>query len=102
MNYLLAGTEIYNLQKRRDAIIRESGCDSINVNFYRGHDWTMAEVLEDCQTLPFLSDKKVVIVENPDFLISPKENDPDLARLKAYLENSCFETNLIVYVDIPV
>lgn len=102
MNYFLVGTETYNMQKRRDAIIKEAIGDSMALSVYRGKDCNMTEALEDCQMPGFFAERKAVIIENPDCVINPKENDPDLLKLKNYLESANPDTTLIVYVDVPI
>ena len=102
MNYLLIGTEAYNLKNRRDSLIRETvGADNdLAVSFYRGVDKTDAgEIIDDCRTLPFLSDRKCVIWENPPFLAEGRQEkgaEEQLEALLSYLKDPNPDTTLIV------
>lgn len=101
MNYLLLGSEGYNLRARRNEIIKKSIGDindPLAVSIYRGQDGqTIQEVLDDCATSPFLNDKKVVIYEDPPFIMEGKISDKDLQLLEQYLNNPSEFTDLIFY-----
>ena len=100
MNYMLFGSELYNLRQRRQAIIREIlQDDDFNLHVHNG-DIVMEDVISDCQMLPFFSEAKVVIVENPPFLTSTKQADEDaLELLMNYLKSPAEFTTLILYCD---
>ena len=102
MNYLLIGTESYNLKNRRDSLIREAvGSDNdLAVSFYRGVDKVeVSEIIDDCQTMPFLSDQKAVLWENPAFLAEgrpEKGADEQLEGIIKYLKDPNPSTVLII------
>lgn len=100
MNYFLFGTELYNLRKRRQAIVREVlQDDDFNLHVY-SEDIVMEDVISDCQMLPFFSEAKVVIVENPPFLTSSRQQDENqLKLLTEYLKAPAEFTTLIIYCD---
>ena len=101
MNYLLTGMEVYNLQMRRDAIIRELGLQNEQSDVFN-QDFDIEEVIASCLTTPFFSENKVVLLENPDFIVAPKASDEKAVnRLVEYLEDPLETTTLIVYVDKP-
>ena len=101
MNYLLTGIEVYNLQMRRDAIIRELGLQDEQPDVFN-QDFEIEEVIASCLTTPFFSENKVVLLENPGFIVSPKTSDEKAVnRLVEYLEDPLDTTTLIVYVDKP-
>lgn len=101
MNYLLMGTEKYNLRRRRNEIVNKLiGDDEINISVYRGSEWDISELIADLQTVPFFSDNRVVIVENPGFIVSPKVNDePFVNALVSYFKKPNESTTLIIYID---
>ena len=99
MNYLLVGTEEYNLKKRRDQIIKESVDDDFNVNVIKGDQLVIQELIDDCMTPPFFADCKVIIVENPGFLL---EEEEDISSLIEYLKKPSEFTVLIFYVSAQV
>ncbi len=98
MNYFLVGTEVYNLQKRRAKIVKELVDDELNLSVYSGKNYSIQDVVSDCLTSPFFAENKVVIVENPDFLYSNKDDENALA-IKDYLSNPNPTTTLIIYCD---
>ena len=91
--YLLYGDEKYlvNQYKNRlkDAII---GDDSINYGYFEGGKIDTREVISMCDTMPFFSERRLVIVENSGFLKSANE---DLAN---YLKNVP-EYLIIIFVE---
>ena len=101
MNYLLMGTEKYNLRRRRNEIVNKLiGDDEINISVYRGSEWEISELIADLQTVPFFSDTRVVIVENPGFIVSPKVNDePFVNALVSYFKKPNESTTFIIYID---
>ncbi|MBQ6654975.1 MAG: DNA polymerase III subunit delta [Erysipelotrichaceae bacterium] len=102
MNYLLIGTESHNLKNRRDSLIRETiGSDNdLAFSFYRGVDKVeVSEIIDDCQTMPFLSDQKAVLWENPVFLADgrpEKGADEQLDAIVKYLKDPNPSTVLII------
>lgn len=100
------GSEVYNLKRRRDTLINEAiGEDTLNLSYYRFNDnYNLIDVVDDCSMIPLMADKKVVIVENPAFLVGGKnlENDKTISTFIEYLKNSNIQTTLIIYCDQPV
>ena len=95
------GTEKYNLRRRRNEIVKKLiGDDEINISVYRGSEWEISELIADLQTVPFFSDSRVVIVENPGFIVSPKVNDePFVNALVSYFKKPNESTTFIIYID---
>ena len=95
------GTEKYNLRRRRNEIVNKLiGDDEINISVYRGSEWEISELIADLQTVPFFSDNRVVIVENPGFIVSPKVNDePFVNALVSYFKKPNESTTFIIYID---
>ena len=59
-----------------------------------------SELIADLQTVPFFSDNRVVIVENPGFIVSPKVNDePFVNALVSYFKKPNESTTFIIYID---
>ncbi|MDI9541206.1 MAG: DNA polymerase III subunit delta [Bacillota bacterium] len=121
MNYLLTGRESFNLKQRKNQLIEKLvGKDNqLSVSVYSGfEDVDIDEVIDDCNMIPFLSDNKVVVLENPKFLtVRSKEDeknkirdqereDRDFQRQKVsfdklidYLKNPHDTTTLIIVFD---
>lgn len=64
--YLLYGEEAYLLRqykyKLKNALISED--DSMNYHYFEGKDVNIGEVIDLAETLPFFSDRRVIIIEN--------------------------------------
>ena len=84
MNYLLTGRESFNLKQRKNQLIEKLvGKDNqLSVSVYSGfEDVDIDEVIDDCNMIPFLSDNKVVVLENPKFLtVRSKEDEKNKIR----------------------
>ncbi|MBR0136947.1 MAG: DNA polymerase III subunit delta [Erysipelotrichaceae bacterium] len=116
MNYLLMGNETYNLRQRREEIEKEAGADLMNISVYPFDSKAlMSDIIADCQTLPFFADKKLVILENPPFIMkrssrssdddaddNKKDSSSDLGLLEKYLDSPNESTVLIIYIDEDV
>ncbi|MBO4219056.1 MAG: DNA polymerase III subunit delta [Erysipelotrichaceae bacterium] len=102
MNYLLVGSEAYTLKKRRQELIDQTvGRDNdLAVSLYRGVDKVeVSEIIEDCRTLPLLSDQKAVVWENPPFLAEGRQEkgaEEQLEALIGYLKDDNPSTTLII------
>lgn len=75
--YLLYGDEPYLKKQYRDRI-RESitGSDTMNFSYYEGEKLNVREIIEIADTLPFFSEKRLIIVENSGFF---KRSNEELA-----------------------
>lgn len=64
--YLLCGKETYlrNLYKNKliKALVSEG--DTLNYNRYTGDDVTAGEIIDQAETMPFLAERRVILVEN--------------------------------------
>ncbi|HPW53759.1 MAG TPA: DNA polymerase III subunit delta [Erysipelotrichaceae bacterium] len=78
MNYLLTGKESFNLKQRKNQLLEKLvGKENLlSVSVFRGYEEVdIDEVIDDCNMIPFLSDNKVVILENPRFLAVKSKED---------------------------
>lgn len=64
--YLLYGEETYLLRQYRDKLkdALTDGGDSMNYHYFEGKDVSVGEVIDLAQTLPFLADRRVIVMEN--------------------------------------
>ncbi len=122
MNYLLAGEESFTIKTRKNQLIEQLvGEDSqFAVSVFGSYeDVDIEEVLSDCYMIPFLSDHKVVVYENPKFLITKTKGDgkqistsqsekeeketlkysSDIEKLIDYLKQPNDTTTLIIVFD---
>ena len=64
--YLLYGEETYLLKQYRDRLraALTDGDDSMNYHYFEGKDVNIGEIIDLAETLPFFSDRRVIIIEN--------------------------------------
>lgn len=89
---LLYGNERFLIEEKRKSLIGND-INEIDVNVYDMTESPIELALEDAETLPFLSDNRIVIIKNPYFLTSEKKLasqsvvEHNLKKLEQYLEN---------------
>lgn len=104
---IINGSEKFLIESEIKKIIKENGVDTMNIIEYDGDDksFVINDLVNDCLTLPFFSDKKVVILKNPKFFKANKKSD-DTQTIKEeinydsflrYCANPVYETELIIY-----
>ncbi|MBQ4219197.1 MAG: DNA polymerase III subunit delta [Butyrivibrio sp.] len=95
--YLLYGDEAYLRLQNKDKLIKAMGVDASSMNFtrYEGDACNPAEIIDMAETMPFLSDRRVILVENSGFF---KSGCPELAD---YLKNPS-ETTCFIFVEKEV
>lgn len=95
--YLLYGEETYlkkqYKKKLQDAVVSPE--DTINLNCYEGKNISVKEVIDQAETMPFFSDKRLLVLENSGFF---KNAVPEMAE---YLEQMP-ETTVIMFVEEEV
>lgn len=91
--YLLYGTEGFLInetkQKLMNNVLTEEEKD-FNFATYDLEETPVETAIEEAETLPFMGERRLVILHNPIFLTGEKKKDKvehNLARLEAYLSN---------------
>ncbi|MDO4620255.1 MAG: DNA polymerase III subunit delta [Lachnospiraceae bacterium] len=92
--YLLTGEEAYLKRQYRDrlvhALIPEE--NSLNLTVFTGKQVSEAEIIEQAETLPFFSDRRVIVLEQTGFFKNAAERLPEyFASLPDYLYIVCSE-----------
>lgn len=100
--YLLLGKESYLIQETVQLII-EAALDPSEMDFnlaqYDLSETALESAIEDAETLPFLGEKRVVILKNPHFLTSEKKKEKiehRIEKLEEYLKSPAPYTILII------
>ncbi|WP_347880528.1 DNA polymerase III subunit delta [Metabacillus flavus] len=100
--YLLIGTETYLLEqsvkKLIAAALQEEEKD-FNLSIYDMEETAVETAIEDAETLPFMGEKRVVLLKNPSFLTGEKKKEKiehNTERLEQYLKEPAPYTVLIV------
>ena len=73
--YLLYGEERY-LKKQYTDRLHKAMCnegDSMNTHFYEGKDLSVGEIIDLAETLPFLSERRVIFISNSNLFKSGGE-----------------------------
>ncbi len=95
--YILYGEEAYlrnqYKNKLKDALL--DGGDSMNLHYFEGKNISVEEVTDLAQTMPFLAQRRVIILENSGLFV----HGGDL--LAEYLRDPC-ETAYFVFVEQTV
>lgn len=96
--YLLFGEEAYlRLQYKnrlRGALLPDD--DTMNYSYFEGKDTNIAEVIDLAETMPFFADRRVIFLENTDFV---KSNNDKLAE---YIAGELPESVVIVLIEANV
>lgn len=66
--YLFYGSEELMIKNKIDKLVNSIKTDQYNINIYDMNETNINSVLEDAMMVPFLVDKKVVIMNSPNFL----------------------------------
>lgn len=95
--YLIYGDEAYLRLQNRDKLVKAMGGGASSMNFtkYEGDDCNPAAIIDMAETMPFLSDKRVILVENSGFF---KAGCPELAE---YLKEPS-ETTYFIFIEKEV
>lgn len=91
--YLLCGEEDYLRKQYRDRLKEVlAGTDTMNCHYFEGRDVSVGELIDLAETLPFLAQRRVLIVENSGLFKKGGEQIAD------YIKNLP-ETAYLVFVE---
>jgi DNA polymerase III subunit delta len=94
--YVVAGNDLYLVRESMDAIARAvfPGQDGeASLTRFSGSQASLADVLDEVTTLPFLSRRRLVIVEEADGFVSKYRSE-----LEAYVQSPCKSGILLLQV----
>ena len=94
-NYLLETTDFTALKTEIDKIIKSEKFTDALTSTYDAKELQLENALEDLDTYGFLSDKKVIIINNIDG-INQEDEEKNLKHLYKYLENPNPDNLLII------
>jgi len=97
--YLFHGSDTFIIKSKINNLINKLKVDDFNVVNYDMEETNLKNALDDATTIPFMSDKKIVIIRNAYFLSTekPKKDlNHDIDGLKKYLDNPVEETILVI------
>ena len=95
--YLVYGEEAYLRNQNRDKLVKALAGDVTSMNFsrYEGDSVNPGEIIDMAETMPFLSDKRVILIENSGLF---KSGCPELAD---YLKSPS-ETTFFIFAEKEV
>ncbi len=95
--YLLYGEESYLRKQYKERLKKALSPedDSMNYSYFEGKDISAGEVIDLAETMPFLSDKRTIMIENSPFFKSEGE------KIAEYL-NAVPDTTYFVFVEESV
>ena len=81
--YLIFGEEKYLVRNIKERLIKATCKDGDTMNFtkYAGKDIDVSDVIGNCDTLPFFSDYRVILIEDSGFFKSANET------IVSYMDN---------------
>lgn len=97
--YLFHGPDTFIIKSKTNQIINKFNVDEFNITVYDADETNIKNAINDAQTIPFMSLKKIIIIKNCYFLTNEKvrkEIKHDVDSLSRYLENPVEETVLIL------
>lgn len=99
MNYILYGEEHYLLEESLKRIIHEHVPqeDELNTVTYNASNTDLAVVLDDARTIPFFSDKKIIVIDHATFLSANDDTGWDVDAIDAYIKNP-METTIMIFI----
>jgi DNA polymerase III subunit delta len=99
--YLLYGTENFFINETKELLIKQvlsEDKSDFNFSSYDLEETPIEVVLEDAETLPFLGEKRLILIHNPVFLTAEKTKEKvthNLSRLEAYLSQPALFSVLV-------
>ena len=95
--YLVYGAESFLRKQYKERLKKALAPDddSMNYSYFEGKDISAGEVIDLAETMPFLSDKRAIIIENSPFFKSEGE------KIAEYL-NAVPDTTYLVFVEESV
>lgn len=93
--YLFTGNEELIIKNKIDTIVNGANPGAFNLTSYDMENARIGDVINDCKTMPFMSDSKVVIMRHATFL-SKNDNTQNVNPLLEYLDKPSDFTVLII------
>jgi len=97
--YLFHGPDTFQIKSKINNLINKYNVDDFNVSNYDMEEDDVSIAINDAETIPFMSEKKIVVLRNSYFLSTEapkKEIKHNLDKLKKYLDNPVEETILVI------
>ena len=96
--YLLQGEDHYQIKSKTKNILEKNEIDAFSVTSYDAEESDIEAAINDAATIPFMTEKKAVVVRNCSFLSNEQPKlkfEHHIESLKRYIENPSDTTILI-------
>ena len=95
--YLLCGEEAYLRKQYRDKLANAliSTDDTMNYHYYEGKDINPGEIIDLAETMPFLAERRVIVIENSNWFKSGGE------KMAEYVSSPA-ESVVIIFVETQI
>lgn len=95
--YLFCGKEAYLRMFYKNALLKAlvPEDDTMNFNKYQGNDVNVGEIIDQAETMPFLAERRIILIENSGFCKSGND------QLAEYLP-TIPETTILIMVETEV
>lgn len=89
--YLLYGQEAYLRRQYKDKLKEAMiGDDTMNFSYYEGKGFTVGEVIDQAETMPFFADRRLILIENSGLFKSGGEQMAEYLKAPAESVNFLF------------
>ncbi|MDT8336287.1 MAG: DNA polymerase III subunit delta [Candidatus Izemoplasmatales bacterium] len=97
--YLFYGEDHFLIKKETDLVFQENEIDLLMVEVYDGEEEGLDNAVTNAMTLPFLSDKKGVVIKNAQFLTTNQSiSDVEAEKLISFCEMKLEQTIMVIQV----
>lgn len=94
---LYLGTNKYQINNEINKLCNDLNLNELGISKFDCEEISLDEVINDCETLPFLSEKKIVIISNPIFLSNEKNKlIHNIEKFIEYINNPNKTTILVI------
>jgi len=96
------GEDTFYIKSKINQLLKKHEIDAFNMTRYDLEETKLSDAINDARTIPFMSEKKMVVMKNAHFLSTDKKKaktfDHPTAHLSEYLDAPTPETILIITV----
>ena len=98
--YLFYGEEHYLIKKNERELkktVVDENTELMNYEVFDRKDVAAEQIINAAMTLPFMSEKRMVIVKNSGLFIQGRKNESDI--LADFLKNTTLETTVLLFME---
>jgi len=98
--YLFYGEDHFMIKKETDLVFKENEIDPTMIEVYDGEEEGIDSAITNAMTLPFLADKKGVVIKNATFLTADKSiSSQEAEKIISFCEMKLDQTILVIQVS---